>query len=266
MIPVSRYPFLPVLKVTYLLIITNKDVLLFLFSPTLFSTALQQYLSNTLVPPPLATMVGFQHFLVLVFLVGLLFANLCSSTCSMHLDDSCPAQVWQDQYRCIMNQNSLQTIMDCIFVDDSDSAETSVCRPKDSINDPGEEELYTTKKINGKSMLCIVPRSVLVYGPQYRIGGWWPASMAGVLRVCPAYDPNFLNCLCEHNVRQARIAQFALNFKPDSDQNFSCDKFAKRATLPEDILDLSPYNSTSPDIRLQVCYTAKYLISRQNKG
>lgn len=152
----------------------------------------------------------FRKYLVPMILCGLLFGKASCRECLMHLDDNCPARVWQDQYRCIMNQNSLQMIMDCITISRA-AGENRICRPKDNTFDPGED-LYESRIVNNVPMLCIIPRSILIHGPPTRLGVWWPASMAGVLLVCPAYDPNFLECLCEHNVGSDQLRIFAQNF------------------------------------------------------
>ncbi|KAL2072094.1 hypothetical protein VTL71DRAFT_11437 [Oculimacula yallundae] len=191
--------------------------------------------------------------LLSLILSSLLFGQPGSSTCDIVLKE-CEVDVWQDQYRCIMLLNSLQTLMNCVNLQTSageTTGETGWCREKDNINDPGEDDVYYKKKIDGVQMLCIKPRVILLEGPQYREGGWWPASMRGVLEACPENDPDFLNCLCDNGVEPKHINQFAKNFKTDSKQSFNCQQYTKRATLPEEILALPSYNTTIPKTQLQ---------------
>jgi hypothetical protein len=205
-------------------------------------------------PLKMATMSFLKRFPLSLILNSLLFGQPGSTKCNMVLDEFCNAVVWQDQYRCIMENNSLQTLMDCVNIKKT-SGETAWCRDADKWNDPGEDRLFTKDNIDGVPVLCIKPRVVLLEGPQYRKGGWWDASLNGILNVCPDNDPDFFNCLCDFGVNERHIKQFARNFKKDLDQDFNCKQYTKRATLPEEIVALSSYNTTNFKRQIHVRYT-----------
>lgn len=170
-------------------------------------------------------------------------------TCRMRLNDDCPARVWQDQYRCIMAQNTLSMIMDCITVR-QDSSENLRCRPQDNNFDVGEE-IYERRVINGVLNLCIIPRAVLIHGPP-TLPRYWPASMAGALKACPAHDPRFLICLCSLNVHPEQMVEFAQNFMSDKNQVFGCRRQAPAPKVPRELLELPMYNSSIMESRLEV--------------
>ncbi|KAH7320655.1 hypothetical protein B0I35DRAFT_510509 [Stachybotrys elegans] len=103
-----------------------------------------------------------------------------------------------DDYECILANNPLYEIMECVSLDAS-LQEKEICRAHDDGNPyTHEDEFFVDGQMYGHTMnqrgeFCIKPRDVLLLaGSQCRGAG-----VVGALQACPQSDPRFLSCLCE---------------------------------------------------------------------
>jgi hypothetical protein len=169
--------------------------------------------------------------------------------------DTCNGPYWDDEYYCLMKQNDLKTIMDCVEVKNRVSnlnAEQEICRSwdngrPDNLEQFYEEDYYT--KGEKDKLLCLKPRTVLIRGPLTTPDGW-KLGVSGALRSCPEDDPNFHNCLCEHNIKQTFLNQLANFFKTGKTNTLVCPdnaEFRKRTSFLDEIVD-TPHLHEARDI------------------
>lgn len=159
--------------------------------------------------------------------------------------DTCPAKTYAQEYICLMKQNTLKSLMDCVNIDSGSHVDNQLCRkPDDGIFGNGGEDDYfdwsQNLPSNRESKFCSTPRKVILAAASNdpcRL-----CSFRGLLESCPMNDPDFHNCLCEHNIQNAHFQCLSRCFKPGG--SLSCSTFAKRgkdSTLEE--IELPPIES-----------------------
>lgn len=151
---------------------------------------------------------------------------------------------YEEEYECLMRQNSLSTIMNCVeIVEDMDSEyiEVRMCRAPDNFQDDNDEAYSEYVSRNSKGLICVTPRKILIKGPGIRNRKKaLRLSIAGVLRVCPENDPDFHRCLCEHNVKFEQLMQLSKFFKPEDDySDLDCAPDLPNFSYLDDSIDSS---------------------------
>jgi hypothetical protein len=196
----------------------------------------------------------FTYSFLLVLLNSPTFAK--EKECSINREnDSCKSKTLQEEYKCLMKQNSLLTIMDCVEGSIQDNGrEKMLCHSFDDNNPNTEDDEIFTFQYSPKSkQWCTTPRNILIQGPKTHPKGKL-LSMRGALEACPETDPDFRMCLCMHNIKEDAMKQMANLFMPASAQDWACPKLRKRDTSFLDAFIETPHLHAAQEKKgLQVC-------------
>lgn len=201
-------------------------------------------------------MLSYSKQLLTHSLLALLLApSVFSQECGIKRDvDRCKSDTWTEEYRCLMQQNSLRTVMDCVEITRQQSGTTKewkLCRPDDdgiANNDADEEFEYQSTDVKGQ--WCTEPRLILIKGPLTYTSGKL-LSIRGALKACPKNDPDFHNCLCMQNVTLPAMTELSKYFKTANEQ-LSCNRLASRSTSFLDDLVDTPHLHVAEDGRSHV--------------
>lgn len=162
----------------------------------------------------------------------LLATSVVGQSCYMQRDvDTCKAKTWPEEYRCLMQQNSLRTVMDCVEITANKNGvkEWTLCRPDDDGNpNTYDDEEFEFQSTTVKGQWCTEPRLILIKGPLTYTSGQY-LSIRGALKACPKNDPDFHNCLCMQNVQLSAMTELAKYFKA-AKESLSCNRLASRST------------------------------------
>ncbi|KAH7382543.1 hypothetical protein DE146DRAFT_231491 [Phaeosphaeria sp. MPI-PUGE-AT-0046c] len=169
-----------------------------------------------------------RHSLFALFLAPSVFGQ----DCSMQRDlETCKAKTWSEEYRCLMKQNSLRTVMDCVEItaNKNGNKEWTLCRPSDDGNpNTYDDEEFEFQSTAVKGQWCTEPRLILIKGPMTYTNGKY-LSIRGALKACPKNDPDFHHCLCMQNVQLSAMNELAKYFKA-AKENLGCNRLASRST------------------------------------
>lgn len=195
-------------------------------------------------------------------LLALLLApSIFAQSCLMKRDvDTCKATTWTEEYRCLMAQNSLRTIMDCVEITANKNGikEWTICRPADDGNpNTYDDEEFEFQSADIKGQVCTEPRLILIRGPTTYPSGQL-LSIRGALKACPKNDPDFHNCLCMQNVQLAAMTELAKYFKAAKEDLSCARRLSGRSTSFLDDFVHSPHlheaeeaQRRSLDVRIQ---------------
>ncbi|KAH8683734.1 hypothetical protein BGZ61DRAFT_480761 [Ilyonectria robusta] len=137
---------------------------------------------------------------------------------------ACPAKTWAQEYDCLMRQNSLPYLMNCVstFPGGSDS---KLCQDTtDDVPNNGDSRYWSVRPPNGAQ--CNSARQVLLAGSDYP--QCQRCAMRGLIEACPQDDPNFLNCLCEYSVQRIHLECLSFCFGDGSMGDFYCPHWTNR--------------------------------------
>ncbi|KAJ4375922.1 hypothetical protein N0V83_001200 [Neocucurbitaria cava] len=168
-------------------------------------------------------------------LLTVLFSTSIASQCFLTRDvEACPANTWAQEYNCLMAQNDLKTIMDCVQINQKSDFEYPICRaPDDGVDDDLEQYYYQSS--NKKGLWCTTPRNILIFGPATK-QNYWKLGIQGAIQACPENDPDFHNCLCMQNVKQQSLVVLAQYFRQVRNQDLSCPgSLTKRTNFLDDV-------------------------------
>ncbi|KAF6798810.1 hypothetical protein CMUS01_15694 [Colletotrichum musicola] len=135
-----------------------------------------------------------QIFLVLI--LSLIHLRLVSAACQPARDrTTCPATTWKAEYGCLMWQNTITGLINCVRTNVKN--DDKLCQDiHDDIPDQGTELYWAAVK--PAEARCSTARQVLLAGSDYP--DCKACSLRGLIQACPDNDPNFWNCLCEYNI------------------------------------------------------------------
>lgn len=151
--------------------------------------------------------------------------------------DACPARTQNEEFYCLMRQNSMKSLMDCVTIDYTSRRDYQLCRDvDDGIPNNGADNYY--QPLPGqdvRNLVCSTPRQVLIAGSGFPLCR--QCSLQGLLKACPENDPDFHNCLCAHDVQAASFLCLSQCFMP-STQDITCGLRVR--DLDSESADLEP--------------------------
>ncbi|KAF2743238.1 hypothetical protein M011DRAFT_471594 [Sporormia fimetaria CBS 119925] len=143
--------------------------------------------------------------------------------------------------KCLRRYNSLYDALYCIDWDEDRNAIDPICLkgdPKDTLQKFSRPDDYTYNRT--LEAWCTSPRTLLVETHQRMKDELRrDCVILGQLRACPRDDPDYVNCLCESNVKQYHMNIVARYFQegPEIDPCYGLDSSeelsaAERRSLP----------------------------------
>lgn len=154
-----------------------------------------------------------------------------------------------EEFKCLMKQNELKTIMDCVRKENSPNVDDDVqiCRNYDNGDaDSNEEDYYDSYNpkdskddfydVGGK--ICLKPRTVIIKGPPTVYKDAALIGIGGTLKSCPYGNANFHKCLCNSKVGPKSINKLAKYFLGEITNDLKCSTgaVAKRTDFLDDTI------------------------------
>jgi len=175
-----------------------------------------------------------------------------AGTCGIIRDTRTCAEVpgknfWRAEYKCLMQQNDLKTVMDCVKKENGANIdeELQICRTEENGLLDNEEDYdedfdsqYTPDNFyNVDGKICLKPRTIMIKGPQLSTPAAALLSLAGAVSACPFGNVNFHKCLCASRVGQESIRKLAMYFRGRYTPDLACSKgVAKRTDFLDDTI------------------------------
>lgn len=203
----------------------------------------------------------FPGFLTLFLcLINFPLGQAVSHGCMPDRDSTtCPAQSWNEEYFCLMKQNSLSHLIDCVRTV-PDGSDSKLCQDlNDDIPDSGDSGYWSIKPPHGAQ--CKSARQVLLAGSDYP--DCKRCSMRGLIEACPQDDPNFLTCLCEYKLQEVHLKCLSWCFGDGSMGDVRCPHWKNRRDETSSHGAVEPLfkrSSESGDDFLLVCTRINFII------
>jgi hypothetical protein len=201
-------------------------------------------------------MIDYKSRIGLCFGIALLISAVSGAgVCHIERDtQSCPVATGKSYFRnelkCLMQQNDLKTIMECVKKDNGANIEDEVqiCRDLqtgdgDSDNDDDEEddwfEFFESEYSDDEfyplgEQICLKPRTIMMWGPLAVDGAAALIGISGTIASCPYGNVNFHKCLCATGVGRNSIVKLSAYFKNGLAPDLTCTQSRRKRT---DFLD-----------------------------
>jgi hypothetical protein len=183
-------------------------------------------------------------------IVLLIQAITWAGACHIERDtQSCPESIginyFRNELKCLMQQNDLKTIMECVKKDNGANIddEGQICLDADNgdgDSDDDEEEdddfdffdseYFDDEFYNVGEQICLKPRTIMIRGPPAVDGAAALIGISGTLASCPYGNVNFHKCLCATGVGRNSIVKLSAYFKNGYIPELTCTQSLRKRT------------------------------------
>ena len=189
-----------------------------------------------------------------------------SAWCLRRDKAACKADTVADELHCLRQQNSMQTVLDCIGLE-TGGEDSIPCRDRNQGNKfayYGQQLLSNPSGLFSSQDIYCMAHGVLMYAHKTVCKH---CSVGTVIERCQGKDPSFLNCLCEYHITQEHLDCLSKCFM-SSVGTVQCDVGLRRRHESGNIGDgIEPYNAEEMALLNQELELTKlgFKINRQGR-